>query len=179
MGVPAEDLSRLSSEVPYRRACAAGRGAGEDSDGSARVLHNSLRRGYVQGARNIFRSRAGTGHANHSGRGNGTAFGDRGGFSPGFSVGMACGARGDLFGLGRAATRVLFWRGAEEICGARGLSDGGRTSAGIPNELFGVAREFVPAWHNGEGKRVEVDRDCRVGGRASGRGENVPVSDIQ
>jgi len=47
-GCTAEDLSRLSSEISYGRACAAGGGVGEDSDGSARVRHDFSTRGYVQ-----------------------------------------------------------------------------------------------------------------------------------
>ena len=90
---------------------------------------------------------------------------------------MAGGARSDLFGLGQGTARVLFWRGTKKIRGAGGFTDGGGAPTGIPDELFRIAGEFVPAGSNGKGQRDEINCHFRIGGRAGRRGENVPASD--
>ena len=66
---------------------------------------------------------------------------------------MAGGAGGDLLRLGTRAACVLFWRGAEKIFGASGFASGNGTARRIPDELFGIAGEFVSARANGERQR--------------------------
>src|SRR5258708_31796941 len=90
---------------------------------------------------------------------------------------MACGTGSNISGLGSRAACVLFWRRTEEILGVGGFANSSGASCRIPDELFGIAGEFVPPGADGERLREEADRHCRVAGRAGGGGENLSPSD--
>src|ERR1700737_2882797 len=89
---------------------------------------------------------------------------------------MACGAGSDVPGLGRAATCVLFWRGAKEIFGAGGVADRRGTQRRVPDQLFGINRKFVSPGSNGERPGNKGDCDRGVHGREDGRGKGLPTS---
>src|ERR1700687_798565 len=90
---------------------------------------------------------------------------------------MACGAGSDVPGLGRAATCVLFWRGAKEIFGAGGIADRGGTQRRVPDQLFGINRKFVSPGSNGKRPGNKGDCDRSVHGRKGRRGKGLPTPD--
>ena len=90
---------------------------------------------------------------------------------------MASGSRGYLSGLGGRAACFLFWRGTKKILGAGRFTDSSGAARRIPDKLFRIAGEFVPAGSNGERERKKADHHCRFAGRAGGSGENLPASD--
>src|SRR5215469_1595106 len=86
-------------------------------------------------------------------------------------------ARRHLPRLERAATCVLFWRGTREIRRVCRLSHRNRCSRRIPDQLFGIRDQFVPAGAHGKGQRDKTHCHRRFNGRPHRGREHLSAFD--